>query len=85
MNWYKFKVKLVSWAVRVVLCVLSAYVFMQMLVIKIGHAYPMSMRWLAENEWIIRSSVLLLTAALWLCYFRGVRVFRSRHRYAHKT
>jgi WhiB family redox-sensing transcriptional regulator len=44
-------------------------------------SYAISLRFLAENEWVLYAGLPLGIAILWLCYWRVFRVYRGRRRY----
>lgn len=83
MNWYRFKVELVAWIVKTGIAVLT--------VLSLGSAlfrpadsvryYPLSMRWLAANEWIMSLGFAVAMGLLWLCYWKAIRVYRGRRAY----
>lgn len=84
MNWFRFKVELVTWASKTALCVLSTLVLLRVLVADGSYLYPMHMRWLAENDWAIRVLFIAAIGVSWLCYGKAAAIIRSDKRYGER-
>lgn len=84
MNWYKFKIELSSFAAKLFLCVVTALVVLRTLIIKGDYYYPVEMRTAVEHDWLIKSVLLLATAALWALYWKIFHMYRSRKAYGER-
>lgn len=86
MNWFRIRVELSAWAAKTVLCVFSVVVAGSVLFApKTGvRNYPVSLRVVAEHQWVIPVMLVLAVAALWLCYRRVFSIYRSRRAYGSR-
>jgi len=85
-NWYRFKVELSAWATKVGLSFLTTVVAIRVLFQPPDTVryYPLYLRLLAENEWIIQLGFALAIAYLWLAYWKVFRVYRGYRAYGPK-
>jgi hypothetical protein len=85
-NWYKFKVELSAWVYKVGASVLSTLVILRVWFQPEGGVryYPVSLRLLAENEWIIQSGFMLAVLLIWVCYWRIFSIYRGRRAYRER-
>jgi protein-S-isoprenylcysteine O-methyltransferase Ste14 len=81
-NVYRFKIELSAWFAKTVLAVLSTVVFLQLFADSSStRSYPVSLRLVAEHEWLIVSTVLAVTGFVWFCYWKVFRILRTDKRY----
>jgi len=85
-NWYRFKVELGAWAAKTCICVLAVLIVRHTLFWPPNsiHVYDMSLRFLAENEWIIRGAFWLSLVVVIVCYRQAFRIYRSRKAYGER-
>jgi len=86
MNVYRFKIELTAWAVKTALCVLTTMIVIRTFFTPVGSDkfYPLSWRLVAENEWVFPVGLALGVAALWLCYWKVMRILRADKRYGDR-
>ncbi len=86
MNWYRFKVELSAWAAKMALALLTTWVGLRVLFQPPDTVryYPLYLRPLAENEWIIQLAFVLAVSYLWLAYWKIFRIYRGYRAYGPK-
>lgn len=85
MNWYRFKIELFAWVSTTALAVLTTITAIAVLYPPQGpgwmRSYPVSMRLVAEHEYIVPYALVVLVILLWLCRWKALRIVRSDRRY----
>lgn len=87
MNWYRFKIELLAWISTTALCVLSAMTALTLMHPPPKHSwreYPLSLRFVAENEHLFPYIALGLLASLWVLRWKVLRIVRGFDRYQHR-
>jgi hypothetical protein len=86
MNTYKFKTELTAWGVKTGLCVVTTMIAIRTFFTPEGSAkeYPLSLRLLAENEWMFPIGLTTGVLVLWLCYWKAMRILRADKRYGDR-
>lgn len=85
-NWYKFKVELSAWLAKIAFGVLTTLVAIRVLFQPPDSVryYPVALRPLAENEWIIQLGFGVAVIVLWVCYWRIFSIYRGRRAYGER-
>lgn len=82
MNWFRFKVELSAWAAKVVLCVITTLLMCGALFQAPGtRDYPLSMRLVAENQWVFPLGFTTAVVVMWVSYWRIFGIYRGRTAY----